>query len=111
MLLIDYLMGACAPPIFILAFFHCPFIRHWKGWRHCVRPWICTVKQAVAWASGFTRSVGKKVSAVKHGRGKRWVQITKKGAINHLGGERLKNDSTEDRTHELCLVRDPRLSR
>lgn len=40
----------------------------------------------------------------------RWVPIRKKGAVHHLGGERLKSDSRADRSHELCLVYGPHLS-
>ena len=41
------------------------------------------------------------------GEAERWVPVRKKGAVHHLGGERLKNDSIEDRSHELCLVYGP----
>ena len=41
------------------------------------------------------------------GEAERWVPVRKKGAVHPLGGERLKNDSIEDRSHELCLVYGP----
>lgn len=41
------------------------------------------------------------------GEAERWVPVRKKGVVHHVGGERLKNDSIEDRSHELCLVCGP----
>lgn len=48
-------------------------------------------QQVIAQTSGFTQSMGKMVSAVKQGSGRELVPITEKGAINSLGGDRLKN--------------------